>query len=213
MLVERIMTSPCISILDAVTIEEALQIMNQHKIRHLPITNIENQLVGIVSDKDINLSLPSILSTEDPKVLLQTPISKIMQTNIVTCHPLDFVEDIAIDFYEENIGSIPVIKRNQLIGIVTQKDMLNTFIELTGNLSPGSTIQVQVPDVPGIMHSVTEVFHKQSVSIESILVYRDKSQEGYKLVTIRMKSMHPGNIIQALIDKGYKVQQPMDNGL
>ena len=213
MLVERIMTSPCISILDTVTIEQALQIMHQHKIRHLPITNLENQLVGIVSDKDINLSLPSILSTEDPKVLLQTPISKIMQTNIVTCHPLDFVEDIAIDFYEENIGSIPVVKRNQLIGIVTQKDMLNTFIELTGNLSPGSTIQVQVPDVPGIMHSVTEVFHKQSVSIESILVYRDKSHEGYKLVTIRMKSMHPGNIIQALIDKGYKVQQPMDNGL
>lgn len=62
MLVEKIMTSPCTTIQGNQSIENALDLMTQKEIRHLPIVNEKDELLGIISDKDIKMALPSILS-------------------------------------------------------------------------------------------------------------------------------------------------------
>lgn len=211
MLVERIMTSPCLTIRTNETIETALEIMAQRNVRHLPVVDEEMHLKGIISDRDVNLALPSILGNEDAAAQLAAPVSRIMNKRVVSCHPLDFVEDIAVDFYELSIGSIPVVKGGKCIGIVTQKDMLNTFLELTGVTKPGSVVEVAVPDKPGIMHEVTQVFHQHRTGIESILVYRDTENPGFKLVLIRMQAMNPTKIIADLNAAGFKVRTPLDD--
>ncbi|TDM39738.1 CBS domain-containing protein [Macrococcoides goetzii] len=212
MLVERIMTSPCITFNAEGTIEEIITLMHEKNIHHVPIVDDENRLLGIISDRDIKQALPSNL--QDRLVLdLNVPITKIMAKNVITCHPLDFVEEIALDFYNENIGSIPVVKRDKVVGIVTAKDMLNTFIELTGVVTPGTTIQIQIPDIPGNLHEVTEVFHRFKTGIESVLVFRDKKNPGKKIVSVRMMSMHPQTIIDELEAKGFQVYNPMENSL
>ncbi|ATD29982.1 CBS and ACT domain-containing protein [Macrococcoides bohemicum] len=212
MLVERIMTSPCITFNAEGTIEEIITLMHEKNIHHVPIVDDENRLLGIISDRDIKQALPSNL--QDRLVLdLNVPITKIMAKNVITCHPLDFVEEIALDFYNENIGSIPVVKRGKVVGIVTAKDMLNTFIELTGVVTPGTTIQIQIPDIPGNLHEVTEVFHRFKTGIESVLVFRDKKNPGKKIVSVRMMSMHPQIIIAELEAKGFQVYNPMENSL
>ncbi|RAI82192.1 CBS domain-containing protein [Macrococcoides goetzii] len=212
MLVERIMTSPCITFNAEGTIEEIITLMHEKNIHHVPIVDDENRLLGIISDRDIKQALPSNL--QDRLVLdLNVPITKIMVKNVITCHPLDFVEEIALDFYNENIGSIPVVKRGKVVGIVTAKDMLNTFIELTGVVTPGTTIQIQIPDIPGNLHEVTEVFHRFKTGIESVLVFRDKKNPGKKIVSVRMMSMHPQTIIDELEAKGFQVYNPMENSL
>ncbi|MCE4956364.1 CBS and ACT domain-containing protein [Macrococcoides caseolyticum] len=212
MLVERIMTSPCITFNIKGTIEEIITLMNEKNIHHVPIVDEDMKLHGIISDRDIKQALPSHLS-ERSQIDLNIPITKIMQPNVITCHPLDFVEEIALDFYHESIGSIPVVKRGKVVGIVTAKDMLNTFIELTGVVTPGTTIQIQIPDIPGNMHEVTEVFHRFKTGIESILVFRDKHNPGKKIVSVRMLSMQPKQIINALELKGFQVYHPMENSL
>ncbi|TDM13834.1 CBS and ACT domain-containing protein [Macrococcus bovicus] len=210
MLVERIMTSPCITINEECTIDEAIQLMRNKDIRHLPVVDELMRVKGIITDRDVNLALPSILG--ETEVKLDAPVANMMNRDVMTCHPLDFVEDIAVDFYELSIGSIPVVKKGRCIGIVTQKDMLNTFLELTGVMTPGSAVEVSVPDVPGIMHEVTKVFHAHRTSIESILVYRDKENPGQKLVLIRMQSMNPRPIIDALNEAGFTVRTPLGMG-
>ncbi|WP_414046053.1 CBS and ACT domain-containing protein [Macrococcus equi] len=212
MLVERIMTSPCVTFNAQGTIKEVIHLMDEKNIHHVPIVDDDDKLLGIISDRDIKLALPSNLNERAPSDL-DVSITKIMHTQVITCHPLDFVEEIALDFYNESIGSIPVVKRGKVIGIVTAKDMLNTFIELTGVVTPGTTIQIQIPDVPGNMHEVTEVFHRYKTGIESILVFRDKKNTGKKIVTVRMQSMHPQNIIAELESKGFQVYHPMENSI
>ncbi|TDM04019.1 CBS and ACT domain-containing protein [Macrococcus carouselicus] len=208
MLVERIMTSPCITIHEEKTIDDAFTLMTEEDIRHLPVVDDRMVVKGIISDRDVNLALPSMLG--ENAVKLNASVTEIMSRNVMTCHPLDFVEDIAVDFYELAIGSIPVVRNGRCVGIVTQKDMLNTFLELTGVMTPGSVIEVAVPDVAGIMHEVTKVFQVHQTSIESILVYRDKENKDQKLVLVRMQSMNPGPIIDALDAAGYKVRTPLD---
>ena len=60
MLVERIMTSPVETLHEDDTIHSAMNLMSRLSFRHIPIVDDNNDLVGIVSDKDLNLALPSI---------------------------------------------------------------------------------------------------------------------------------------------------------
>ncbi|GGI40423.1 CBS and ACT domain-containing protein [Mammaliicoccus stepanovicii] len=208
MLVEKIMTSPCATILGNKSIEEALELMTEKEIRHLPIVNEDDELIGIISDRDIKMALPSILSEDDPSHSLSLSVSKIMRRNVIRCHPLDFVEDIALDFYEMEIGSIPVIRNNKVIGIVTQKDMLNTFIELTGVTMPGSIIEVHIDDKVGALHDITAIFKQQNIDILNILAYSDLQNTNKRYLMLRVKSMNPERIYKLLETHHYNVIYP-----
>ena len=208
MLVEKIMTSPCTTIQGKQSIENALELMTQKEIRHLPIVNEKDKLLGIISDKDIKMALPSILSDEDPNNSLSLSVSKIMRRNVIRCHPLDFVEDIALDFYEMAIGAIPVLRDNKVIGIVTQKDMLNTFLELTGVTIPGSIIEVHIDDKIGALHDITAIFKEQNIDILNVLAYADQENVKKRYLMLRVKSMNPEKIYKLLEEKNYHVIYP-----
>nr|WP_263312983.1 CBS and ACT domain-containing protein [Mammaliicoccus sp. Marseille-Q6498] len=208
MLVEKIMTSPCTTIQGDKSIEDALVLMTQKEIRHLPIVNENEELLGIISDRDIKMALPSILSDDDPTSSLSLSVSKIMRRNVIRCHPLDFVEDIALDFYEMSIGSIPVIRDNKVIGIVTQKDMLNTFLELTGVTMPGSIIEVHIDDKVGALHDITAVFKDENIDILNVLAYADQQNINKRYLMLRVKSMNPEKIYKLLEDRDYNVIYP-----
>lgn len=62
------------------------------KIRHVPVINDEQQLVGIVTLSDIREAAPSIFRANEHLEDLQKPIDSIMKKDVITGHPLDFVE-------------------------------------------------------------------------------------------------------------------------
>lgn len=209
MLVERIMTSPARVLTPEHTIEDAMDIMSRHSFRHIPIVNMSEKLVGIISDREIKMTLPSMLSDEDPDFNLKVPLSRIMRMRVTYCHPLDFVEEIALDFYHYEIGAMPVIRNNKIVGIVTQKDMLNTYLELTGLTEPGSIIEISIEDRTGVIHDIGKVFKDLNIKIISVSVYRDKEKEGYKTIVLRVQAMNPTKAIEKLNEKGFTVVDPI----
>ncbi|MFA7745030.1 CBS and ACT domain-containing protein [Salinicoccus roseus] len=212
MLVERIMTSPVRTLTPEHTIEDALNMMSAYSFRHIPLVDEEENLVGIVSDRDIKLTLPSVLSDDDPDFTLKVPISRIMRKRVTYCHPLDFVEEIALDFYHYAIGAIPVLRNGRVVGIITQKDMLNTYLELTGITEPGSMIEVEVEDRTGVIYDIGKVFKDLNIKIVSISVYKNKEKKGYKTIVLRVQAMNPRKAIDTLKDRGFTVLEPSQMG-
>ncbi|MFB9859691.1 CBS and ACT domain-containing protein [Salinicoccus siamensis] len=212
MLVERIMTSPVKTLSPEHTIEDALNMMSTYSFRHIPIVDGNGGLQGIVSDRDVKLTLPSVLSDDDPDFTLKVPISRIMRKRVTYCHPLDFVEEIALDFYHYSIGAIPVLRNEQVVGIITQKDMLNTYLELTGITEPGSIIEVEIEDRTGVIYDIGKVFKDLNIKIISISVYGNKEKEGYKTIVLRVQAMNPKKAIDTLKDKGFSVLEPSEMG-
>ena len=76
MLVERIMTSPVETLHVNDTIHEAMNMMSRLSIRHIPIVDDDDNLAGIISDKDVNLALPSIAS-KDADLSLDLELGKL----------------------------------------------------------------------------------------------------------------------------------------
>lgn len=210
MLVEEIMKTEVIALPPTATIKQALSLLNKHKIRHIPIINEHHQVIGIVSDRDVRDASPSIFETDDSNPAeLEHQIQTIMSHPVVTIHPLDFVEEIAKIFYDKEIACLPVVReKNRLVGIVTEKDMLYTMIQLTGTHVQSSHIEIKVPDRPGILPEVTAIFGKRRTNIVSVLVYPYKGDADYKVLVIRIQTMNPLPVIQDLREAGYELLYP-----
>lgn len=209
MIVEEIMKTNVITLTQNHSINDAYKLMLHHKIRHLPIVDENKHLLGIVSDRDIRDALPSILidSNKQRNVLVK-PIKTIMKTNVITGHPLDFVEEIGTVFYEHPISCLPILKEHTLVGIITKTDLLHTLVELTGAHQPSSQIEIKAPNRAGVLSEMTSVFLKRKTNILSILVYPYKHDEKYKMIVIRVQTINPTSLIEDLKHAGYQVLWP-----
>src|SRR5699024_5796871 len=115
-LVEEIMQTNVVTLPPTATIEEAMNLLQKHRIRHIPIVDKHDEVIGIVSDRDVRDACPSILDEDENENILSRDIQTIMSQPVTTVHPLDFVAEIARIFYEEEFGALPVIRNKKLIG-------------------------------------------------------------------------------------------------
>lgn len=211
MLVKEIMNKHVITLPPEAKIADALELLNNNRIRHIPIVNATNKVIGIVSDRDVRDASPSIFNNDIDSKELMNPISSIMNYPVVTIHPLDFVEEVASIFYEEEFACLPVVSDEELVGIITEKDMLYTLIQLTGTHVQSSQIEIKVRDRVGILAEVTSVFRNKKVRIVSVLVYPYHDDPQYKILVFRIQTINPLPIIQELKDNNYHVLWP-NNG-
>ncbi|AOV07204.1 acetoin utilization AcuB family protein [Sporosarcina ureilytica] len=213
MLIEEIMVRDVQTLLTTNTVKEAIDLMREKKIRHVPILDESNTLVGIITDRDLKEAIPSSLTNEKDTAIYQTELAKIMTRNPITGHPMDFVEESALLFYDKQIGCLPIVSNQEVVGIITETDLLYKYIELTGANQPGSQIEVRVPNVPGILYEVSKVFYEQKTNVLSVLVYPDKENTETKILVIRVKTMNPLNIIEGLRTEGFEVLWPNVPGI
>jgi acetoin utilization protein AcuB len=208
MIVEEIMKTDVTYLLPTDTISSAILLMASKKIRHIPIINEQKNLVGLITDRDIKDAAPSIFRANDNKEDLEKPVSTIMKGNVITGHPLDFVEEIAALFYEHKISCMPIVKDLKLVGIVTETDLLHTLVELTGAHQPGSQIEIKVPNKTGMLLDVATIIKNHKANIQSVLVYPDKKDLNYKIIVIRIQTMNPVTVVEDLKLAGHHVLWP-----
>lgn len=213
MIVEDIMTMNVWTLTPSDTIRNALTLISEKRIRHIPLVSKDRNLVGLVTERDIKDAAPSSLQGEEMNHIMDQPLEAIMKTDIITGHPLDFVEEAACIFYDNRIGCLPIVSDGKLVGILTGTDLLHTMVELTGANQPGSQIEIRVQNKTGALFDAAAVFRKHQVNIQSVLVYPDKNDPGYKILVFRVGTMNPVQMIESLKKDGLHVLWPNMPGM
>lgn len=208
MLIEEMMVTKVFTLKRHQTIKDAAQLIQDKNIRHIPIVDEDFNCIGIVTDRDIRSAIPSIFYSEEQAEVFTRPVESIMTSDVITAHPLDFVEEIASQFYKYQIGCLPVLKNNQLVGIVTETDVLKTFVKLTGTDQPGSQIEVKVPNKPGQLSSIIQLISQKKLNILSVLIYPDEKDHASKIVVLRISTINPTPIVSILKDHQYEILWP-----
>jgi len=122
------------------TFFEAREIFQDKGIRHLPVVDKYNNLVGIVSDRDIREAGPSDATSlhisEVNYLLLRLKVSSFMtpQDKLITATPDTLVEEAVQLMRDHKVGSLPVVEDGKLIGIFTETDALGMLVDLFGRL-------------------------------------------------------------------------------
>jgi acetoin utilization protein AcuB len=213
MLVEQIMTKNVVTLKKEDSIKQAYTILQENRFHHIPIIDDKNNVIGIISDRDIRDAWPSIFEKDWDNEVLETPVERIMKTDVKTVHPFEFVEEIAAIFYEKEISCLPVVREGNLVGIVTDKDMLNTLISLTGALTPSSQIEIKIKNVPGALANIVNLIAEERLQIDNVLVYPDQLDDSYKIIVLRVQTMNPYEIVNKLKSKGHNVLWPNFPGI
>jgi len=208
MRLEDFMRKQVVTATATTSIGEALALLKQNRIRHLPV--LDNQiLVGIVSDRDLRDALPSSLyARADDHIIMTKPVQEIMNTEVITAHPLDFLEEAAKTMYEYKVGSLPVLEENKLVGIVTESDILYKMIELFGVNKASSQIEIEVEDRYGVLAEVSQVIRESKVNVSSVIVF-PSATEGKKNLVFRVTTMDTRTVTSMLHDKGFHVLDPI----
>ncbi len=134
MYVSDIMTAKPISIHQNGTLRQALELMEANHCRHLPVMNSDNQLVGIISDRDCRTALnsPHILRErwQDEQLVQTLRVRSIMTPAPIAIEPDAEAIEAARLMLNNHISSLPVILGETLVGIVTTSDILVAFMEI-----------------------------------------------------------------------------------
>ena len=113
------------------SMSEARELMRRKGIRHLLVTDGE-RLVGIVTDRDIRLNLPSPATSlsmwEINYLLTKLTVGDVMTKFVITVEPGRPVEEAARLMLEHRIGALPVVEDGLLVGILTETDLLRAFV-------------------------------------------------------------------------------------
>lgn len=118
MKVKDFMTNDITFVTTDAKVSDVAKLMQENHIGSIPICNNENNVVGMITDRDIVLR--NVANRKDPT---QTPVTEIMTTDIVTVEPNTDIYKVSRIMAEKQIRRIPVVEKNKIVGMVTIGDL------------------------------------------------------------------------------------------
>ena len=131
MTAEEIMTEAVTTIEASQSLGDAVTIMEEQGIRHLPVLD-DGQLIGMLSDRDLRglgVSMVNDLESLDRlRSRLGAKVATVMSGDVLTVSPVTEVSEIIDLLVDEKVSAVPVIGgENELVGIVSYIDVLRAL--------------------------------------------------------------------------------------
>jgi acetoin utilization protein AcuB len=163
---------------------EALRLMQQNHIKHLPIVDAHDNLVGIVTQGDMLRAEPSPVTTlsvfEIASLLEKVTMDKIMTSPVCAVDESCSITNAARFMLENEIDCLPVVLEGKLVGIITDTDIFKTFVEITGGTQSGSRIEARLPDQKGQLAPFIQALTNADSYIVSVAIsYEESGDYGY----------------------------------
>ena len=172
MLVKERMSRHPITIRPDTSLHDALRVMHDEKVRRLPVVNKEDKLVGIVLEKDLLYASPSpatSLSVYELNYLIsRITVESLMTRDVVTVSEDTSLEEAARIMADNNIGGLPVMRNDTLVGMITESDLFKVFLELLGAREWGTRVTLRVPDQRGMLAKVAAAITARGADIVAL---------------------------------------------
>lgn len=187
MLVRDYMTPNPITIAPKSNFPEAMRLMRDNGIHRLPVVE-GGELVGIVVEEDLLSNQPSPATTlsvfEVYSLLDRLRVEQIMTSPVVVVSPDCPLEEAARALIEHQIGALPVMDGDELVGIITETDIFKAMVEVLGGHEQGYRIVVRVPERVGELSRLAGVVAEAGGNILALTTSKIR-EDGGRDVTIK----------------------------
>ena len=134
MRVSEIMSQEIVTISPDKRVGQALQLMQKHQIRHLPVLE-GGRMVGWITSRDLR------------EVLLASMLEKITVADVMIKAPLSVTADTGVEeaarlIMEHKIGGMPVLDGDRLVGVITMLDVIGAFLTLLSLIRHSSRLDL-----------------------------------------------------------------------
>jgi acetoin utilization protein AcuB len=183
MLVGRWMTPNPRTIAPNVSVAEATERMQRERVRRYPVVEDEARLVGIVSLDDLLRASPSIVTSlnvwEISYLLSKVVVRDVMTRPVITVTEDMPLEDAAKILLTKKIGGLPVVRGDQVVGIITETDIFRIFTELLGSMEPGIRLTVLAPYFKGSLAQISSAITQKGGLITAFNVLPGTGTENW----------------------------------
>jgi CBS domain-containing protein len=130
--VSKIMTANVYVVQESAPLREAVTMISNHNIRHLPVLK-GHQVSGIISSTDINqLMFGSLFENQkgtNEAIFEMLSIPQVMTASPKTVSPQDTIKEVAEILANADFHALPVVENGELKGIVTSTDIIKYMLE------------------------------------------------------------------------------------
>jgi len=183
---------------------EALSLMKQNHIRHLPIVDKTGKPVGIVTQGDMLRAEPSPVTTlnvfEIASFLDNVTMESLMTSPVLAVDESCSITNAANFMLINEIDSLLVMRDDTLVGIITIANIFKTFIEITGGGQSGSRIEAKMPIQKGHLAPFVQALSNAGSFIVSLAIAND---EDYGYVDVKERGGSEDEMRQELDKLGY----------
>jgi CBS domain-containing protein len=179
--------------------DDALELMDDQDIRHLPIMD-GARLAGIISDRDLFSVLGWVPAAADKahrrrkRPGAQT-VGDLMRRQATTMGPKEPVSNACAEMVLQRIGCVPVIQDGLLVGIVTEMDVLAAYHQACTRSAADATDEDQ-PD-----QSIESLMTICSTVVEPDTTLREASELCHDLKSRHLPVLSDGRLVGLLSDR------------
>jgi acetoin utilization protein AcuB len=192
MLVIERMTAQPVLVTGDMTAKDALDIIEERQVHHLPVVDSKDNLVGIVAEKDL-------LRARNDDLLRD-----IMTRDVVTVTEYTALEEAARIMADHKISSLPVMRGGKLVGIVTETDLFRVFLELLGAREPGVRLTMLIPEEKGMLASLTAEIAHMGGNILALGTFHGEDPTN-RLVTVKVDGVSREKLVAIMEALGMEI--------
>jgi acetoin utilization protein AcuB len=191
LVIERMTTQP-VTVSSKTTVQEALRIIEQRKLRHLPVLDDQESLIGIVSEKDL-------LRADSG-----APVERIMTRDVITVTEYTALEEAARIMADHKISSLPVVRNGRLVGIITETDLFRIFLELLGAREKGVRLTMLIPEEKGMLASLTTEIANMGGNILALSTFMGEDPTN-RMVTVKVADVPVDKLVAIMEALGMEI--------
>jgi len=195
-------------------IADVRNLMQEKRIRHLPVVDENSVLLGLVSDRDVRSAMPStLLKKPDYEITLNKimnfPVSDIMSRDPIKIYMYYTIQDVLLIMRKNKVGALPVVDDDNILhGILSTRDLLSAFVDVMGIDEPGTLLCIISEDKQGQMKKIVDIVSEEKISLGSVLVSRSLEKDRKAIFPYVMTN----NVIRVkekLLAEGFQLIDPM----
>jgi len=189
-------------------IDDALKLMRDSKVRRLPVLDKDGKLVGIITEKDLLYVSPSpatSLSVHELHYLIsKIKVGDVMAKDVVTATEYTPLEEAARIMADNKIGSLPVMRDGKLVGIITETNLFEIFLELLGAREKGVRLTMLVPEQKGMLANITHDIVEMGGNIVSLGTFLGDDPSN-RLITVKVSEVGQDELVSAMEAAGMEI--------
>jgi acetoin utilization protein AcuB len=195
MLVSEIMSRELVTITPDKRVGQALQLMQRHQIRHLPVLE-GGRMVGWITSRDLR------------EVLLASMLEKITVADVMIKAPISVGADTGIEeaarlIKEHKIGGMPVLEGDRLVGVITMLDLIGAFLTMLSLIRNSSRLDLSIEDKPAALEAAAKIIKDAGGKILNLALGPARGHQ--RAYYFRLEKCDLGPIVEALNKEGIKV--------
>lgn len=187
MSVKDYMTKNVVIITPDTRVAKAADILREEDLRRLPVVE-SGHLVGLVTAGTMADATPSkatSLSIYEMNYLLnKTKIKDIMIKNVITVAPNASLEDAIYLMLTHKVGVLPVLDGEELVGIITDRDVYKAFLHISGYGLEGIRVVINTDNAVGVLARVASTISGENLNIRRTVV--DTRENGKTVVELQI---------------------------